>query len=494
MDYKQKYLKYKNKYIALKQDIYTQGDSFKNKYLELKDTYLEGAGIGRSRSAKVAPLPAVIYKCPFKVGDNVYVKEILRVFNIGGQLRGLSEEEIRTKPVHIGEVVPIINIPANDQVSVIEVLYKKEARTPQKDCYRIKVRHGDPPGTVMVINSTNLRSQNNFDLNAFEINCEIWKLKTWQELVELSISNPSIAGDIRKCQFDFYDQRPMTFAIFQRYFPCAIGLNLSNDLTLVDANFAAFASGRISPDVKRGRGIHRLNMSYCNQVGITNAAFVNLKGIHTLYMSHCSQVGITNAAFVNLRGIHTLNMSWCWQITNAAFVNLRGIHALDMRGCDQAGITNAAFVNLRGIHTLSMSHCNQVGITDAAFVNLRGINTLKMIHCNQVGITDAAFVNLKGIHNLDMSDCNQVGITDAAFVNLRGIHELSMSGCDQVGITDAAFVNLRGIHTLEMADCNQVGITGAAFVNLIGIYRLEMWRCRPNIIAAARALGLNVIA
>jgi len=39
MDYKQKYLKYKNKYLALKQDIYTQGlsKSIKNKYLALKE-------------------------------------------------------------------------------------------------------------------------------------------------------------------------------------------------------------------------------------------------------------------------------------------------------------------------------------------------------------------------------------------------------------------------------------------------------------------------
>ena len=36
-------------------------------------------------------------------------------------------------------------------------------------------------------------------------------------------------------------------------------------------------------------------MSSCNQVGITDAAFVHLKGIHTLDMSWCDQVGITRA-------------------------------------------------------------------------------------------------------------------------------------------------------------------------------------------------------
>jgi len=36
MNYEQKYLKYKNKYLDLKQDIFTQGGSIKNKYLDLK--------------------------------------------------------------------------------------------------------------------------------------------------------------------------------------------------------------------------------------------------------------------------------------------------------------------------------------------------------------------------------------------------------------------------------------------------------------------------
>ena len=56
MDYKLKYLKYKQKYLALKeQDIFAQGDSFKDKYFKLKTEYefalkqggkIDSAGIG----------------------------------------------------------------------------------------------------------------------------------------------------------------------------------------------------------------------------------------------------------------------------------------------------------------------------------------------------------------------------------------------------------------------------------------------------------------
>jgi len=263
MDYKQKYLKYKTKYLDLKQGIYVQGTNLKNKYLDLK-----------------------------------------------------------------GGVVGLEDLP--------DVLF-----------------------------------------------CEFLMNLEWREIIDFLKANPRRLDVVRTCHFDFYDQAPMTFTTFRRYFPSAVGLNLSGDRTLVDANFAEFANGFTSPAladgmrspaVKRTRGIKRLNMSHCDQVGITDAAFNNLRGIHTLKMNSCSQVGITDAAFVNLRGIHTLDMSVCNQvgITDAAFVNLRGIHTLNMRGCWQVGITDAAFVNLRGIHTLNVINCrpNIIAVARALGLNV----------------------------------------------------------------------------------------------------------------------------
>ena len=49
-------------------------------------------------------------------------------------------------------------------------------------------------------------------------------------------------------------------------------------------------------------------MIYCNQAGITDAAFAHLTGIRTLDMSYCNQAGITDMAFAHLAGIHTLDM------------------------------------------------------------------------------------------------------------------------------------------------------------------------------------------
>jgi len=59
-------------------------------------------------------------------------------------------------------------------------------------------------------------------------------------------------------------------------------------------------------------------MSYCNQAGITDAAFVHLAGIHTLNISFCVQAGITDSAFAHLAGIHRLRALGCRSTVVAA--------------------------------------------------------------------------------------------------------------------------------------------------------------------------------
>ena len=133
-------------------------------------------------------------------------------------------------------------------------------------------------------------------------------------------------------------------------------------------------------------------------------------------------------------------------------------------------------------------------LTDADFVHLAGTKALMMDNCFGPGLTDAAFVHLRGLHMLSMLNCNQESITDATFAHLRGLHTLVMGGCNQSTITDAAFTHLRGIQVLNLYNCNQASITGATFAHLRGVRSLYMGGCSPAAIAAARALGLPVVA
>jgi hypothetical protein len=93
---------------------------------------------------------------------------------------------------------------------------------------------------------------------------------------------------------------------------------------------------------------------------------------------------LEDSDFVHLKGIHTLNMAYCDQagITDAAFVHLKGIHTLSMSGCNQVGITDAAFVNLKGIHTLIFDDCNQAAIAKD-LAHLLGIQT-RIFSCKNV--------------------------------------------------------------------------------------------------------------
>ena len=74
----------------------------------------------------------------------------------------------------------------------------------------------------------------------------------------------------------------------------------------------------------------------------------------SLQIVYCDQYDISDAAFAHLAGIHTLGMSFCSpDITGAASAHLAGIHTLNMEGCSQATITDAAFDYLAGIHSLN---------------------------------------------------------------------------------------------------------------------------------------------
>jgi hypothetical protein len=78
-------------------------------------------------------------------------------------------------------------------------------------------------------------------------------------------------------------------------------------------------------------GIKKLNMSYCSQAQITDAAFLSLAGIRTLDISYCVQATITDAALVPLAGIQDINISGCTQLTQVCLSHLRGIRSLKMK-------------------------------------------------------------------------------------------------------------------------------------------------------------------
>src|SRR3989338_8308158 len=67
-------------------------------------------------------------------------------------------------------------------------------------------------------------------------------------------------------------------------------------------------------DFKNLKGIHTLDMSYCNHNQITDKAFENLKGIHTLYMSYCNQNTITDDILYLLYIQRLYLLSYCKKI------------------------------------------------------------------------------------------------------------------------------------------------------------------------------------
>jgi hypothetical protein len=92
INYKEKYLKYKNKYLSLKRDIYTQGDSFKQKYIQLKTEYAFVPGDSfKNKYLSLAKREKDIYT----QGDNIKQKYLKLNPQLGGTLP-IKEQNIYT--------------------------------------------------------------------------------------------------------------------------------------------------------------------------------------------------------------------------------------------------------------------------------------------------------------------------------------------------------------------------------------------------------------
>ena len=123
---------------------------------------------------------------------------------------------------------------------------------------------------------------------------------------------------------------------------------------------------------------------------------------------------------ITLVGGITLDIRYCNEmtITDAAFKHLNTLTKLDMSECNQTQITDQGFNYLSNLAELDMGKCNQSTLTDTAFKHLKTLTKLCMDRYDQTQITDQGFNYLSSLTDLNMNSCNQSTITDAAFEHL----------------------------------------------------------------------------
>ena len=306
MDYREKYLKYKNKYIELKNLI--GGD-----------------------------------KCNFKVGDKVrvtyngnpYVTGVITELHFV-QSRGQNYNICDAAAVKIDlldviqrykikEIQPILLAPAADIVLThlpIEKLIEmyKIAKTDKERTYISQLEYDFYEQPI----------PRNIDFRSFRM--------VFSKAIGINLGNHLDRTDLE--------------------FPLLRGvqkLNMSYCNFITDAAFPHLTGS-----------IKVLDMSNCNQYKITDAAFAYLKGIKTLKMNNCWQ--ITSTAFAHLIGIQNLEMRNCRYIRDEAFANLKGIQTLDMTSCFH--ITPSSMNHLVGIKKLEMIDCNPETIAAAKALGL----------------------------------------------------------------------------------------------------------------------------
>ena len=121
------------------------------------------------------------------------------------------------------------------------------------------------------------------DLMFYHETAKHWSLK---EALKFSNISRDTRGFVAEMPWDFYKYpipSNMTLNVFNRIFPNAVGINISNLRNITDVDFIYL------------RRIKKLNMDDCRQ--LTDAAFTYLTNLTTLNMSYCNQLTITDVAF-----------------------------------------------------------------------------------------------------------------------------------------------------------------------------------------------------
>ena len=182
------------------------------------------------------------------------------------------------------------------------------------------------------------------DLMFYKETAKSWSIK---QAFKFSLLSTDTRRFVAEMPWDFYNTpipNGMSLNQFSNLFPKAVGLCIARRLYIVDADFQA---------LERMPKLRKLDMSFCNQPTITDAAFTHFRNLTSLDMDYCNQPTITDNAFTHLINLKRLNMNYCNQptITDAAFTPIlrANLVYLSMTGCDQDTITRDMLYQLSDI-------------------------------------------------------------------------------------------------------------------------------------------------
>jgi hypothetical protein len=444
MNYESKYLKYKEKYLSLKKDIYSQGLSnnsrFKEKYINLKKQ--QGG----------------VHSCPFRLN------QIVRIIgpagspylNILGKIDGMKFDTSDPQLESVNQICTDIQLIIDSRKRI----------------------HIKP--TEIELLENNEYTKGVFMLQAIpeSLGIEILKKKDMRELVNMyDLRNPIINSIINKTPFDFTNPSEILFDRIIEIFPNVRSFNYSahielgrlhelrNLRKLIVNNFLYEPLDRSLGGLVNLESLVFNEGGYFNQtLGTSLNSFINLKELK--FCSEFDNGGQPlGESLSNLRSLKILDLGNCVHPLGESLFNLRSLQTLYVGQNFNQELGNS-LQNLRNLKRLVFSYEFNNGGRGLknSFDNLLNLEELifvAKVDYHYVGISPDGIIDNQIIHafNQDLDfllnlrklkllyfGSESRNILKDSFRNLHNLEELVLSGPIEFGNSLRYLTKLKRFH------------------------------------------------
>jgi len=222
--------------------------------------------------------------------------------------------------------------------------------------------------------------------------------------------------------------------------------------------------------------ITHLNLSEKNISYLVSTTFTGLVLLQTLNLSNNNLSNIESDTFAGVRSLQTLILSntKLSNIKLGTFAGLTSLQELNLSANNLSNFAPGTFLGLTSLQELNLSNNNLSNIDMATFDRLPLLQTLNLSNNNLSNIESDTFAGFRTLQTLNLSNTKLYDIKLGTFAELRTLQELNLSNTKLYDIKSGTFAELTSLQKLNLSNNNLSNIEPSIFAELTSLQELNL--------------------